>query len=89
MNIKFCLVKRDDAINPVNMGAKYVIDHKSDWVDGSYFKDFITVGYMKGCDFIVYENKAYSIKKSYLFPEDSTIVVLADESVQGCDNLES
>lgn len=86
MTIKLCLVSKEDAINPVNLGSKYVISHKSAWIDATDFGgNFLTVGYMKGSDFIYYKNKTYLIKKSFIMPEDKTVVVLCEESVSGCD----
>lgn len=86
MTIKLCLVPREDAMNPANLGSTYAMNHESEWIDATDFGgNFLAVGYMKGSDFVYHNNKTYLIKKSFIIPSRKTVVVLCDESISGCD----
>ena len=92
MKFKFCLLNKDLAANGSNVGWRYVLSHKNEWIDaptetGSSptLAEYLTVGYMRGSDFLVYDGKVYTIKKSFIVHDESTIVLLCTESVQGCD----
>lgn len=88
MKINLCLLPKEDAEKPVNTGSTYVMKHKSDWVElpEEFAGNFVTVGYVKGVDFVYYKEKTYMILKSFIIPEQSTAVLLCKESVSGCDN---
>lgn len=90
MKYKFLLISKEDAINPVNLGAKFVYDHKSEWLDESADEwcKYLTAGYVKGVDFVMKNNKAYMLLKSYLDLDADTVIFLCQESKYGADQME-
>ena len=86
MALKLLLMSQEDVKDGINaIGADYVLKHKEDAVDGSAYHEYLTCGYVIGCDYIVHKKKTYMIKKSFILPEDGDVYILGVESVQGCD----
>lgn len=88
MSYKYCLISVKDAEGP-NLGYKYIKEHKSEWIDaGSTIIDYLAAGWTQGVDCVVYNDKVYLLKKTYILVEDHTIVHLCVESNRGCDVID-
>ena len=87
MKYFFCLINKEDKINGVNLGRTFAYEHRSDWVegDGEEISKYLSSGYVKGVDHVVYRNKAYMVIKSYTDIEGKFVVFICTESVSGCD----
>lgn len=87
MNYYFCLVNNTDKSTGVNVGRTYAYQHRSEWISipGSDISQYLTTGYVKGVDYVVYNNKAYMIMKSYLDLNEKFVVLVCTESISGCD----
>ena len=88
MTYNFFLVDRKDAADGTRIGYAYAIANKDKWipVDSSSVRDYLTIGFVKGCDYIVHDGKAYGIMKSYTDIDEGMTIVVAVESIAGCDN---
>jgi len=86
MTYKFCFLSADEASDGTKIGYKYAKSKESEWVDaGDVFNGIITVGMVKGSDFVVYQNKAYSMKKNFYNVDDNSVLVLCEEVTSGCE----
>lgn len=85
MKYFFCFIPKEDAKSGLNIGKTYAYKNKAKWVETNWIGGFLTVGYVKGCDFVVHNGKTYSIMKSYTDIADKSVVFLAVESISGCD----
>lgn len=86
MKYYFCLVPRNQQLNGTNVGRTYAYQHKDKWIEApSDFANFLTVGYVKGVDHVVVDNKAYSMMKSYIDIAGKFVVFVCTESISGCD----
>lgn len=87
MKYYFCLVDRESAKSGTNLGRDYIYKHRSEWVDGpENIYLYLTAGYVKGVDYVTFNNKAYMLLKSYIDLNEGFVVILCTESVSGCDN---
>ena len=88
MTYNFFLLSKDDALDGTKIGYAYAKLNEDKWisVDGSSLAAFLTIGFVKGCDYIVHEDKAYGIMKSYTDIDNSATLIIAVESTVGCDN---
>lgn len=85
MKYYFCLVPESDRAG-LNVGRKYAYANRDKWIDGNIeLSTYLASGYTNGVDFIVYQGKAYYIKKSYLDVEENFVVIVCRESIEGCD----
>lgn len=87
MKYFFCPVAYDTNL-AIKTGAKYVNANKKNWIAlPDNISDFISPGYNRGSDFIVYNGKTYDVKKTFTFIEGSVCncVIMGFESIQGCD----
>lgn len=86
MKYFFCLISNKDT-NAVNIGKTFVYKNRAKWVEvpGEEFCKYLTAGYVKGIDHVVYQNKAYMIMKSYMDLEEHFVVMACVESISGCD----
>lgn len=87
MTYNFFLIDKKDAQDGTRVGYAYAVANKDKWisVDGSALASFLTIGYVKGCDYIVHDEKAYMILKSYTDIDDKSTLIVATESISGCD----
>ncbi len=88
MNYNFFLIDRKDAQDGTRIGYAYAKLHESDWISVSSddVKDYLTVGFVKGCDYVVNDGKAYAIMKTYTDLQDKSTLFICVESIAGCDN---
>ena len=88
MTYNFFLIDRVDAQDGTRVGYAYAKENKDKWisVDSGDVGPYITVGFVKGCDFVVYEDKVYGIMKSYTDLSDRSTLLICVESIAGCDN---
>jgi len=87
MKYYFCLVSDKERNSGINIGKTYAYNHRSSWIEGpDGIHNYLTAGYMKGVDFVVSNNKAYMIMKSYIDVTENFVVIVAVESISGCDN---
>lgn len=85
MKYFFCLIPDKDARDGVNIGRTYAYKNRAKWKEVSGISEYLTAGYVKGVDFIVVDDVAYEMKKTYLDANEKFIVILATESISGCD----
>ena len=86
VNYYFCLIDAESAKLGTNLGRKYVYDHESEWVlADSNISTYLTTGYVKGVDYCVTDNKAYSLLKTFIDLEKKCVIILCKESSFGCD----
>lgn len=85
MKYFFCFIPKEDAKHGSNIGKIYAYKNKAKWVEANWLSGFLTVGYVKGCDFVVNDNKTYLIMKSFIDITEKSVVFLAVESISGCD----
>lgn len=87
MQYNFFLVSKEDAKDGTKIGYKYAIANKNKWigVDGTDLSQYLTIGFVKGCDYVVYDDVAYGIMKSYIDLSEGSVVMVCVESVAGCD----
>lgn len=89
MTYYFCLVSKEDSTGMnagLNIGRKYAYANRSKWVQaGNEISSYLTSGYTNGVDLVVYQGKAYYIKKSYIDLEENFVVLVCKESFDGCD----
>ena len=88
MNYNFFLIDRKDAQDGTRIGYAYAKLHEGDWISVSSdeVKDYLTVGFVKGCDYVVNDGKAYAIMKTYTDLQDKSTLFICVESIAGCDN---
>lgn len=88
MDYKFFLLDKNDAKDGTRIGYAYAKANESKWItkDSSTLRDYLTIGFVKGCDHIVYEDKVYSLMKTYTNIEDGYTLFIGVESIAGCDN---
>lgn len=88
MQYNFFLVDKNDAKDGTRVGYAYAKLNEDKWVSVSsdQLKDYLTIGFVKGCDYVVYEDKVYAIMKSYTDLSNASTLFVCVESVVGCDN---
>lgn len=88
MTYNFFLVSKEDAKDGTRIGYAYAVANKDKWVnvDSASIRDYLTIGFVKGCDFVVSDGKVYSIMKTYTDLDDKSTVFICVESISGCDN---
>ena len=81
MNVYFCPVPiEEDRVG--NTGRKYLFSHKNDWVDGTNLLEYLSTGYVKGCDYVLLpDNKVYYVKQSIMNPQEGYVVHACVESI--------
>lgn len=86
MTVKFCLLDAKKGEIGTNIGYAYIKDHMGELKDGpDGIIDYLAAGWTQGVDFIVYDDIAYMLKKTYILPDQDMIVHLCIESIRGCD----
>lgn len=85
MTTYFCPVPVEE-YNRGNNGIAYAAEHRSEWFDGSGIIDYLAAGWVKGCDYFLYNGKCYYLIASYLFPEKEYVVHLGIEDDRGRKN---
>lgn len=85
MEYKFFLLSAKDAKDPGKMGWAYALHKKDEWVSNPEEVPFLTVGYNKGSDYIVVNDVAYMIYKSFTDITNDFILFFCIESEFGCD----
>jgi len=90
MAFKFCLLTADEAKDGRKIGYAYANKIKDRWISSSAsgLKEFLTVGYVKGEDFVYKDGKAYKICKSYIDLDNNLILILCTEVTSGCETME-
>ena len=88
MNYNFFLIDRKDAQDGTRIGYAYAKLNESEWISVSSddVKDYLTVGFVKGCDYVVNDGKVYAIMKTYTDLQDKSTLFVCVESIAGCDN---
>lgn len=82
----FCLIEKEDLNDPSTTGLDYVMKHQGDWVKSTDDIDStLAPGWTKGTDFMVHDNKAYALYKTFMFPTEDNVVYLCKYSPMGCD----
>ena len=88
-NRYFCLIPEGQENIPANTGLSYVLKNRSSWIPSTVDIDSsLAPGWTKGADFIAYENKAYAIYKTFMFPKEDIMVYLCKYSAMGCDKVQ-
>lgn len=87
MKYYFCLLSKDDVPAGTNPGRRIVYENRSEWVEkpADEISKYLTAGYVKGVDYVVSNNKAYWIYKSFIDIDEDFVVIAAVESITGCD----
>lgn len=88
MTYNFFLVDRKDAADGTRIGYAYANANKDKWiaVDSISVRDYLTIGFVKGCDYVVHDGKAYGIMKTYTDIDEGSTLIICVESIAGCDN---
>lgn len=88
MDTFYCLIDNVTSRNtPSNLGWTYCKNHESEWIQGNAETDrYNTIGFVKGCDFVVHNGKVYQMHKVYQDLDNKKTIILCVESVLGCDN---
>ena len=87
MKYYFCLISKEEAKTPNNLGRHYVFSHRDKWIENTDVAPYLTAGYVKGVDFVEHEGKAYMLMKSFINidPGEAFVVFMTVESTMGCD----
>lgn len=88
MTYNFFLLDRNDAKDGTRIGYAYAKLNESKWIskDSGSLGAYLTVGFVKGCDHVVHDGKAYSIIKTYTDIDNDATLFICVESTVGCDN---
>ena len=86
MTYKFCFLTANEAMDGTKIGYKYAKSKESEWVDaGNDFNGIITVGMVKGSDFIIHNDKAYAMMKNFYDVDNKCVLVVCTEVSTGCE----
>ena len=86
METFFCLMTPEQFEDPTNVGWNFCKAHKSEWVKGNAETDrYLTVGFVKGCDFAIFNDKVYFLHKVFQDLNNKYTVILCRESTMSCD----
>ena len=85
MKYFFCLLTHVEASNGVNIGKTFAYANRGRWIQCDDVAAFITVGFNRGNDYVVNDNKAYNILKSYTDLAHKQVVFVCAEDVSGCN----
>lgn len=88
MTYNFFLLNRDDAKDGTRIGYAYAKLNEDQWIskNSDALAAYLTIGFVKGCDHVVHDGKAYSIMKTYTDLDDDFTLFICVESTVGCDN---
>ena len=88
MTYNFFLLNRDDAKDGTRIGYAYAKLKESEWIskNSDQLAAYLTVGFVKGCDHVVHDGKAYAIMKTYTDLDNNATLFVCVESTVGCDN---
>lgn len=85
MKYFFCFLTHEEGKDGTNLGRTFAYANKARWKEATNINEFLTVGFNKGTDFVVHENKAYVLLKSFLDIKDKQVVFIAVEDISGCN----
>ena len=86
MKMYFCPVSYEETKSGLAVGRANAFKDESKWVEApDDFVTYLTAGYVKGVDYVVINDKAYMLMKSYLDPANDRVVIVCTESISGCD----
>lgn len=83
------LVSADDSKDGLKIGYAYAKANKDRWIKMKDPEGFITVGYNKGSDFLIHDDKAYQIVKSYFDMDEGSCLIVATECISGAEVKEN
>lgn len=87
MKYYYCLIPYEDTKGGVSEGKAYAYANRDKWIeatDQAGTSEWQT-GTVLGCEFVIKNQVAYQVRKSYLDFDNNWVVVICIESRQGCD----
>lgn len=85
MTYKFLFVDREVIDQETSVGYRYLLNHKSEAVEGYDIGDF--GGFNKGILQVVKDNKSYDTYRAYIEYDEQCMYLLLKQSVKGIDQL--
>lgn len=85
----FCISK-EDAKDGNKTGYGYAKSKRSEWIEydlsDSNINNFYMTDITPGSDFLIYNDKVYSVFKKYLNIDEGYSLIMCQESMMGCES---
>ena len=85
MKYKFMFVNESAVEHPEMYGYAYAVENKNEWVENNNVHEYLTAGYVRGVDYVVNNDIAYYVRKTYLDITGNLIIFVCERCVNPID----
>lgn len=91
MKYYFLALTADEIADGTKIGYAYAKTLKGTdrWIENDNLSVYLTVGFVKGVDHIVHGGKAYMLMKSYIDIDETSVLLVCSEAINGAETRTS